>query len=58
MLGIDISMIMHELNIGPLVKPIIAWRKRVVGEEKKIVIHVEIGKLTDTNFFKYIRFHT
>lgn len=52
---ITTSVITHDLNIGNMVKPI-TQRKKIMGDEKKLIIKVELGKLVDANFVKEIRF--
>lgn len=57
MLTITTIVITHELNIDSLVK-LIAQKKKSMGDEKKLTIKVEVGKLFDDNFVKGNRFQT
>lgn len=45
------SVITYELNNNPLVKPI-TQKKTLMCDEKKLTIHVKVGKLINDNFVK------
>lgn len=57
MLSIADDVITHELHIDPLIKFVIQ-RRRAMGNEKRLVIRSEVGKLAAARFVKVVRFQT
>lgn len=50
MLEIDIKVVIHHLAIHPSSRPV-AQRKQKVGEEKRVAIDEDVGKLFNDKFF-------
>lgn len=57
MLEIHIKVVSHCISINPSAK-LVAQRKKKVGEEKKVAIDKEVGKLSDTGFIIEIKYPT
>ena len=53
MLGIDLSVITHRLNVYPSSKPV-RWKKRVFAPEWDNAIKEKVQKLTTTEFIREV----